>query len=605
MSEDRDKLKSLLLGEEIAQINAIRTLLEDQQAFTNKVSQVLDQAADQTIRTNPDFQKKFSRLDPNVLSRAIKANQKSFIDAMIPIMGPMIRQSVANAITRFIQDVNRAMEMGFSLKALKWRWQAYRSGVSFAEIVFRNTIEYQVQQVFLIDRESGLLIEYAGQEDALLQDKEAMSAMLTAIQDFVRDSMGDDGGSLSAAKLGERNVEVITGPQANLAVIIKGAYTPRLVDHLSAATEQIHVDHAHDLTDQSRWNNNPDLHLQLESLLVTKTQSDGETSSGVNFWPWVVGLLLLISWFSWQAYRDHQALKTARQELAAVAGLKVDAILPKDDGFQVTGLLDPLADTSQLSSHIQLDTRPYVSLDDTILTRRVTRILQDDRLQAVVNEGHLILNGHHQQTDQHQRQLELLAAQPGILSITDHSEPWQPPPDLAARLAAFRQQHTLPDTLQLSTRGEQLVVAGEGLISQREGYWPMLNEAFSDLDSSQLQWLDDAQLIDDITREPINFIQTDGLNETQQKRLQQVAEAFARLHRHRPDTRLKLTARSDCQGSMAQSNDNNQRRGNWLAEQLVQTGLNRELLQVETVACEQITTAINPALIGVWFEVIP
>ncbi|MFC3194753.1 BON domain-containing protein [Marinicella sediminis] len=603
MSEDRDKLKSLLLGEEIAQIKAIQKLLDDRQAFTEKVSQVLDNAADQTIKQNPEFQKKFSRLDPKALTRAIKANQKSFIDAMIPIMGPMIRQSVANAISKFVQDVNRAMEQRFSIKALRWRWQAYRTGISFTEIVFSNTIEYQVQQVFLIDKESGLLIEHAGHEDALMQDKEAISAMLTAIESFVQDSMGHDGSHLSAAKLGERNVEVISGSQANLAVVIKGAYTPRLVDHLSAASEQIHIDFASDINDQNTWNNNPDLKVELENLLVTKSQSDDEESSGVNFWPWLIIALLLIGWFSWRTYQQHKALSETRLQLAAIDGLVVQQITPNDDGFLVTGLLDPLADTSTLSADIRLATQPYVSLDDELIANRVRLLLNQPDLEVEVRHGLLTLTGHFDDVQQHRLQRQMLGIIPGISQVDDQSTARPQPPDLNQQLLNHLQQHPLPEYLKLQVIDEKIVASGELMVSDVDDYWQLLNQHFEAIDASGLTLLNASTQLKSITSEPLNFIATNQLSPAQQSLLNQKAAAFLTLHRHNQAKQIKLIAQSDCQGSLQESNANNRKRGTWLAEQLVQSGVDRSLIQVETILCEQITTTVNTDLIGVWFEV--
>lgn len=268
----------------MAQIQALQKLLNDKQQLSEKISEVLDSATDLAISKNPTFQKKFSKIDSKSYLRAIKANKQTFIDALLPIIGPMIRQSVTSAIRRFVADVNRAVELGVSAKALKWRWTAFRTGVPFAEVVFNNTIEYQVQQVFLIDNHSGLLIDYAGHEHALLQDKDAMSAMLTAIQDFVKDAVSNEGEGLSAAELGDNLVWLVQGNQANVAVVIKGAPTQRLHDTIVTATENIHIEFHQELEDPALWNSSPELKVELEKLLLTKTQSDGqEDKKGLNF----------------------------------------------------------------------------------------------------------------------------------------------------------------------------------------------------------------------------------------------------------------------------------------------------------------------------------
>ena len=53
-----------------------------------------------------------------------------------------------------MESLNRTVEHSFSWRALAWRWTALRTGKPFAEIVLLNTLEYRVEQVFLVHAES-------------------------------------------------------------------------------------------------------------------------------------------------------------------------------------------------------------------------------------------------------------------------------------------------------------------------------------------------------------------------------------------------------------------------------------------------------------------
>ncbi|VAW45080.1 hypothetical protein MNBD_GAMMA02-941, partial [hydrothermal vent metagenome] len=394
MSDDREKLKALLLSEEMAQIQALQKLLNDKQLLSQKISEVLDPAIDLAIADNPAFQKKFSKIDPQSYVQAIKANKQTFIDALLPIIGPMIRKSVSSAIRRFVADVNRVVEMGISAKALKWRWVAFRTGVPFAEIVFNNTIEYQVQQVFLIDNHTGLLIEHAGHEESLLQDKDAMSAMLTAIQDFVKDSVSSDGEGLTAAELGDSLVWLVHGNQANMAVVIKGAPTQRLHDTIDAATENIHIEFHQEIRNQNLWNNCPELKIELEKLLLTKTQSDDlDKKKGINFWPWLLVVLGLFCWWGWSSYQQQQSRQQITTQLNQTPGFVLSDLQYQDGRFVASGLQDPLTDFSDLDERVSIQSTPYISLDENITVRRIQAILNDANLSVAVEDQTATLNG--------------------------------------------------------------------------------------------------------------------------------------------------------------------------------------------------------------------
>ena len=87
--------------------------------------------------------------------------------------------------------MNQTLGRSFSAQGLKWRLEAWRTGKALREVVLLRTLVYRVEQVFLIHRETGLLLQHvsAGPRRAS-QDADMVSGMLTAIRDFVQDSFG-------------------------------------------------------------------------------------------------------------------------------------------------------------------------------------------------------------------------------------------------------------------------------------------------------------------------------------------------------------------------------------------------------------------------------
>ena len=65
--------------------------------------------------------------------------------------------------------------------------------------MLKHTLVYRVEHVFLIHRHTGLLIANAASQDATSQDPQLVSSMLSAIQDFVRDSFAEQQGLELAA----------------------------------------------------------------------------------------------------------------------------------------------------------------------------------------------------------------------------------------------------------------------------------------------------------------------------------------------------------------------------------------------------------------------
>jgi len=599
MSDDREKLKALLLSEEMAQIQALQKLLNDKQQFSQKISEVLDPATDLTIAENPAFQKKFSKIDSLSYVRAIKANKQTFIDALLPIIGPMIRKSVSSAIRRFVSDVNRAVEMGISAKALKWRWIAFRTGVPFAEIVFNNTIKYQVQQVFLIDNHSGLLIEHAGHEESLLQDKDAMSAMLTAIQDFVKDSVSSDGEGLSAAELGDNLVWLVHGNQANMAVVIKGAPTQRLHDSIDAATENIHIEFHQELEDQNLWNNSPELKIELEKLLLTKTQSDNQDKkNSINFWPWLLVLFGLLGWWGWSSYQQHQLHQQISMNLNQTPGFVLSDLQYQEGQFIATGLQDPLTDFSNLDERVLVQSTPFISLDENITVRRIETILNDSNLSVAVENQTVTLTGSTNKNAELLQKIAFLSMLPGINQVTDlstikNNETWQ----------TYIQNNPPPDSIQVNEIDQTIYLTG-ATTQQRLDEFIQGLQHFGATDSTAVESYSFNALQQFINTNPAILANPNVLSSQLSQHLDKIYQAYFRLSSINNDVKIKLSAQSDCQGPTIQSNKFNRSRLALVENYLINKGINEQFIMTELIKCTTSTDEIDPSKIGVWFEVL-
>jgi len=106
---------------------------------------------------------------------------------------------------------------------LKWRLEAIRTKRSFAEVVLLHTLVYRVEEIFLIHTQSGILLQHVGAEANHGKDPDLVSGMLTAIQEFVKDSFNSQTGEmLDTLRMdGDHSVWIEQGPHAMLAAVIR------------------------------------------------------------------------------------------------------------------------------------------------------------------------------------------------------------------------------------------------------------------------------------------------------------------------------------------------------------------------------------------------
>ena len=405
-------LRQLLVGEEQQQLAGLQRRLEDPGQQAEAVSQVLPEAV--SIRSARDS--KLARaLAPTIeeaFQASIKKNPRALVDVISPIMGPAIRLSIFQAIAAMVQSLNQAMEHSISPRGLKWRWESLRTGVPFPEVVLLHTLVYQVEQVFLIHKETGLLLQHVGASVAENADADMVSGMLTAIQDFVRDSFG--GGSeeqLHTMQVGERSVWVEQGPHAVIAGVLRGTAPQDVRALFQEALENIHMEQKDALEEyagdaapfEMSW---PHLEECLKSQFQSGDKGEKkEESPGRSplFWivPAVVVTAILGAWITldiregrrWSAYVD--ALKAA-------PGIVVTDVVEKDGRVLVSGLLDPLAQKPELlppeveffAMAVIEAWEPYQSFHRDFLLSRIRQLLKPPPLvQLDVEEGVLIATG--------------------------------------------------------------------------------------------------------------------------------------------------------------------------------------------------------------------
>src|SRR3984885_16166906 len=190
--------RAILLGRDRAAWEAMRQRLDNPSQRAEDVAGVLAEAVRLRSRSHAPGQSdvKLRRaLQPlleEALQLSVQSNPRMLADALFPIFGKAIRKAITSDLDGMLQSLSQTLEQRFSWRSLRWRWEALRTGKRYAEIVVLRSLLYRVEQVFLIHRNSGLLLQHVvtlGATGKDTKDPEMVSGMLTAIQDFVRDSV--------------------------------------------------------------------------------------------------------------------------------------------------------------------------------------------------------------------------------------------------------------------------------------------------------------------------------------------------------------------------------------------------------------------------------
>ena len=237
-----EELRHLLIGRETEVLADLRKRLDDPGLRAEELASVLVQTIRISQANGEDLAGAIEAPVQECIKQSIEKDTQFFADALFPIMGPAIRRAINESLKSLVQSINAAVENNLSPQSLSWRWEAKKTGVPYGEIVLKHTLVYRVEQVLLVQRDTGLLVQHIERPDIESKDGDAVSAMLTAIQDFVRDSFapeGEQGGDLGSVSVGEQTVWLVNSPSFTMACVIRGIAPVSLRVELQTILEDI------------------------------------------------------------------------------------------------------------------------------------------------------------------------------------------------------------------------------------------------------------------------------------------------------------------------------------------------------------------------------
>ena len=237
-----EELRELLVGPERRDLEDLRRIVTDPAEKTEEVSRVLPHAVRLSTKRDAQLSEALAPTLESALKESVKRDPRILTDVVFPIIGPAIRRAIADAFSKMVQSLNQTMEHSLSPQGFRWRFEAMRTGKTFAEVVLSRTLIYRVEQVFLIHKETGLLLAHAQAAGTSAQDADMVSGMLTAIQDFMRDAFKAEGDGLRSTQYGDYNVWLESSRQITLAAFIRGIAPEGYRSVLQDALARISID---------------------------------------------------------------------------------------------------------------------------------------------------------------------------------------------------------------------------------------------------------------------------------------------------------------------------------------------------------------------------
>jgi len=363
-SADFEKLRSILIWPEQKEISQIREQLEaiqfrltDTKSRTADASEVLVEATKLTHKRNEDYSTTLKPIVVEQFQNSSRENPEIMAEALFPILGPAIRKMIASMLSPDKSKTKRT---------------------------------YKFEQLFLIEKESGLPICHAKSGAAEAQDADMVSGMLSAIQSFVQDAFStQEFDGLNTLQLGELSVWIEWGPEAVIAAVIRGLAPEHCRTALQLLLENIHRNYEQQLNayngDATAFDSvKADFALFMDnhdSRLRNRVKNIPENLRRRLMIAGVISVCLLV-WLINNQYDKHKWNRFVAK-LDAQAGIVVTGSERNRKNYIVRGLKDPLAidvamlltDSGLNRDRIIFELEPYAAMHPDFSIKRIRSVL--------------------------------------------------------------------------------------------------------------------------------------------------------------------------------------------------------------------------------------
>ncbi len=245
-----ERLKKIILGEEeekisqlIHDLQELRHKMSDEEALIESLDPVITSLLQRKIIESKDeMAEALGPVMGEAIRHQISEAKDDMVDSLYPIIGKTIRKSVAEAMKNLVDTVNRRIDKALRGGLLFKRIKSIVTGVSEAELIVKEALPFQVQEVLLISRTSGLLIAHTAQiQSGMTVDKDLISGMLTAIQDFVTEAFKSQSEQdLERIQYGDSKILLELGRTSYLAVVVTGIEPDHFRSNVQALNRRIH-----------------------------------------------------------------------------------------------------------------------------------------------------------------------------------------------------------------------------------------------------------------------------------------------------------------------------------------------------------------------------
>lgn len=219
------------------EIESLRDEIRGQKEVEERVMPLIDGKVEYM---QENFAELFGPAMAATIKKQIVESQDEMIDALYPIIGRLIRKFLAKELERIVARMDASINEAFSIKSWRRRMVNWFKGESRKDSLVREMARPEFEDVYIIDKESGLLAGSWSRQHTT--DQDMVAGMLTAIKSFVESAFQSGDQDLETIEYDTYKILIHNFHTFYIAVIVSGVVSPQfktmLYDYVMAFEER-------------------------------------------------------------------------------------------------------------------------------------------------------------------------------------------------------------------------------------------------------------------------------------------------------------------------------------------------------------------------------
>ncbi len=226
------QLREILFGDEIRKtenlsqnlnrvihdVGDIKEVTLDELGFESKLHPYIE---NHTLFLRDNFADLFGDSIRHTVQRQIRESKDEFIEAMYPIVIPMVKRYIAKEFKLLNERLERTANQIFKFSFWKTKFRGLITGVDHTDMFLQELYQSKIEDIFIIQKETGLLIGKFIIEDSE-SDRDIVAGALTAIKGFVESALGKTSVELEKIDYGENAILLHNYHKFYFAVMCSG-----------------------------------------------------------------------------------------------------------------------------------------------------------------------------------------------------------------------------------------------------------------------------------------------------------------------------------------------------------------------------------------------